>query len=101
MEIVKEKNERILRAQEELNQILMENFQNEEKDKRTESEDMPYQHKIKSLNNLELKLAHPLRFKAIHIRIIISILVIVAKIIITQERENLSPMKKFQENLRK
>ena len=47
MEIVKKENERILRAQEELNQILMENFQNEEKDKRTDSEDMPYQHKNK------------------------------------------------------
>ena len=35
METVKKKNERILRAQEELNQILMEKFQNEEKDKRT------------------------------------------------------------------
>ena len=33
METVKKENERILRAQEELNQILMEKFQNEEKDK--------------------------------------------------------------------
>ena len=41
METVKKENERIMRAQEELNQILMENFQNEEKDKQTESEDMP------------------------------------------------------------
>ena len=32
METVKKENERILRAQEELNQILMEKFQNEEKD---------------------------------------------------------------------
>ena len=47
METVKKENERIMRAQEELNQILMENFQNEEKDKRTELEDMPYQHKNK------------------------------------------------------
>ena len=31
--MVKKENERILRAQEELNQILMERFQNEEKDK--------------------------------------------------------------------
>ena len=42
METVKKENERILRAQVELNQILMEKFQNEEKDKRTESEDMGY-----------------------------------------------------------
>ena len=47
MEMVKKENERILRAREELNQILMERFQNEEKDKRTMSEDMPYQHKDK------------------------------------------------------
>ena len=38
----------ILRAQEELNQILMEKFHNEEKDKRSESEDMGYQHKDKN-----------------------------------------------------
>ena len=47
MEIVKKENERILRAQEELNQILMEKFQNEEKDKQIEFEDIPYQHKNK------------------------------------------------------
>ena len=33
METVKKENERIVRTQEELNQILMEKFQNEEKDK--------------------------------------------------------------------
>ena len=42
METVKKENERILRAREEMNQILMERSQNEEKDKQTESEDMPY-----------------------------------------------------------
>ena len=47
MEIVKKENERILRSQEELNQILMENFQNEEKDKQTGYEDMTLQHKSK------------------------------------------------------
>ena len=36
MEIVKKENERILRAQEELNQILLEKFYNEEKDKSIE-----------------------------------------------------------------
>ena len=48
METIKKENERILRAPEELNHILMEIFQNEEKDKRTESKDMPYQHKNKN-----------------------------------------------------
>ena len=33
--MVKKENEIIVRAQEELNQILMERFQNEEKDKQT------------------------------------------------------------------
>ena len=47
METVKKENERILRAQEELNQILIEKFQKEENDKRIESEDIPYQHKNK------------------------------------------------------
>ena len=55
METVKKENERILRAQEELNQILMERFQNEEKDKRTESEDMPYQHKDKKTKQFKIK----------------------------------------------
>ena len=55
METVKKENERILRAQEELNQTLMENFQNEEKDKRTESEDIPYQHKNKNYRQSKFK----------------------------------------------
>ena len=48
METDKKENERILRDQEELNQILMEKFQNEEKDKQIGSEDMSYQHKSKN-----------------------------------------------------
>ena len=48
METVKKENERILRAQEELNQILMEKFQSEEKDKQIGSEDMSYQRKSKN-----------------------------------------------------
>ena len=47
METVKKVNERILRAQEELNQILLEKFYNEEKDKQIESDTMSYQHKSK------------------------------------------------------
>ena len=48
METVKKENERILRAQEELNQTLMEKFQSEEKDKQIGSENMSYQHKSKN-----------------------------------------------------
>ena len=47
METVKKENERILRAQEELNQILLEKFHNEEKDKQIESDITSYQHKGK------------------------------------------------------
>ena len=47
MESVKKENERILRAQEELNQILIERFHTEGKDKRAEFEDIGYQHKDK------------------------------------------------------
>ena len=47
METVKKENERILRAQEELNQIVMEKFQSEGKDKLIGSENTSYQHKSK------------------------------------------------------
>ena len=48
METVKKENERILRTREEPNWILKEKIQNELNNKRTESEDIPYQHKKKS-----------------------------------------------------
>ena len=47
METFKKENERILGAQEELNQILLEKFYNEENDKQIESNTMSYQHKSK------------------------------------------------------
>ena len=47
METVKKENERILRAQEEMNQILLEKISNEEKDKQLESDNTSYQHKRK------------------------------------------------------
>ena len=47
MESIKNENERILRAQEELNQILIERFQIEGRGKRVDSEDISYQHKYK------------------------------------------------------
>ena len=55
METVKKENERILRAREELNRILMERFQNEEKDKWAEFEDMPYQHKYKNYKQFKIE----------------------------------------------
>ena len=47
MESVKKENDRILKAREELNQILIERFQTEGKGKRADSEDISYQHKYK------------------------------------------------------
>ena len=43
MESVKKDNERILKTQEELNQILMEKFQTEGRSKRSESEEASHQ----------------------------------------------------------
>ena len=52
MESVK-KNERILRAQEELNQILIERFHTEGRGKRADSEDISYQHKYKKTKHIK------------------------------------------------
>ena len=51
MESVKRENERILRAQEELNQILSEKFQTEGRGRRTESKDTSHQHKSKKMKH--------------------------------------------------
>ena len=53
MESVKKENERILRAQEELNHILIERFHTEEKSKRNEFEDIGYQHKYKNTKQVK------------------------------------------------
>ena len=49
MESVKRESKRILRAQEELNQIPIERFQTEGKGKRTDLEDTSHQHKYKKI----------------------------------------------------
>ena len=53
MESVKKESERILRAQEELNQILIEIFHTEGKGKRTKSEDIRYRHKDKKTKEVK------------------------------------------------
>ena len=53
MESIKKENEKILRAQEKLNQILIEIFHTKGKDKRIESEDIGYQHKDKNIKQLK------------------------------------------------
>ena len=55
MESVKKENEKILRAQEELNQILIERLHTEGKGKRTESEDISYQNKYKNTKQVKNK----------------------------------------------
>ena len=81
MESVKKENERILRAQEEINQILMERFHTEGKGKRTESEDIGYQHKDKRLNKLKMKVAHLLKYMVIYINKTFIILLTIVNII--------------------
>ena len=51
MESIKRENERILRAQEELNQILIERFQTEGRGRRTKSKDTNHQHKSKKIKH--------------------------------------------------
>ena len=51
MESVKRENERILRAREEMNQIITKRFQTEGRGKRTESEDTSHQHKFKNMKH--------------------------------------------------
>ena len=49
MESVKKENERILKAQEELNQILIEKFQTEGRSRRSEFEDVSHQRRSKKI----------------------------------------------------
>ena len=49
MELVKRENERIMRAQEGLNQILTKKIQTEGRGKRAESKDTIHQHKFKKM----------------------------------------------------
>ena len=55
MDSVKKENEIILRAQEELNQILLEKFQNKGKDKHIESDNTSYQHKSKKSKHTKIE----------------------------------------------
>ena len=80
MESVKRENERILRAQEELNQILTERFQTEGRGKRDESEDTCHQHKYKILNRLKIKAAHLQRYSVINVIFIPLVIVVMTTI---------------------
>ena len=57
MDFVKQENERILRAQEELNQILTEKFQTEGKGRRTESKDTSHQRKSKKMKHTKTEIS--------------------------------------------
>ena len=101
METVKNENEKILRAQEELNHILMERFQNEEKYKRTKSEDMPYQHKDKKSKQIKIESSSSFEVYGNPHKKNYQYTSDSSEDNHRQEKENLSLMKKFQENLRK
>ena len=91
MESVKKENERILRAQEELNQILIERFHTEGKGKRDDSEDISYQHKHKKTKQ-KMKVAHLPKYLVINV--ILIILVTVVRITTILGKENINLMKK-------
>ena len=55
METVKKENERILRAQEELNRILLETNQNEGKDKQIGPDNISYQYKNKKSKHSKIE----------------------------------------------
>ena len=57
MEFVKRENERILRAQEEMNEILTEKFQTQGRGRRTKSEDTSHQHKSKKMKHTKTKIS--------------------------------------------
>ena len=101
METVKKENERILRAEEELNQILMEKFQSEGKDKQTGSENTSYQHKSKKSKPSKIESSSSSEIYGDSHRKNRKYTNASVKIIIIQEKENLSLMNKFRENLRK
>ena len=99
MESVKKENERILKAQEELNQILIEIFHIEGRGKRVELEDISYHISVKRLNRLKMKAAH--LSKCLVIDVILILLVTVVRITTTLEKENINLMNKFLESLRR
>ena len=55
MESIKRENERILRALEELNQILMEKFQTKGRGRRSEFEDASHQRKSKKMKHAKIE----------------------------------------------
>ena len=97
METVKKENDIILRAQEELNQILMDKFQSEGNDKHIGPENTFYQHRSKNSK----KGVRPLKFMVTNIGRITNTLAIAVRIITNLEKGNIIPMRKFLENLRR
>ena len=99
MESIKRENERILRAQEELNKILTERFQTEGRGKRADSEDISHQHKYKKIQKkIKMKVAHIQMYLVINV-IFIPLVIVVMKIIILK-RENINSVRKIIESLK-
>ena len=96
MESVKRENERILRAREELNQILTERFQTEGKGRRIKSEDTSHQHNFKKMKHTKNESSSSSEVFVNNVNSIL--LVIVVMTIITLKRGNTNPMRKFLGN---
>ena len=102
---VKEDNERILRAQEELNQILLDNLNNEGKDKRKEHEyeygTISYKCKGKKLKFCDNESNSSSRIKVRSHREKHNYSSESSDSVTVLKRENINLMKKFQEHLRR
>ena len=85
MEFVKKENERILKAQEELNQILIEKFQTEGRTRRSESKDVSHQRKSKKMKLAKTESSSSSK-GSVNDKFII-LLVIVVKMICMTERK--------------
>ena len=92
MESIKKENEKILRALEELNQILIEIFHTKEKGKRADSEDISYQHKYKKTKQIKNESISSSEYMVINVTIII--LVIVVRITTILGKGNINLLKK-------
>ena len=96
MESGKRENERILRAQEELDKILLEKFQTKGRGRRLGYEDASHQQKYKKMKHKKLKVVRLL--KCLVNNKITILLVTVVMIICTLKRGNTNLMRKFLGN---
>ena len=99
MESVKKENERILKTQEELNQILIEKIQTEGRSRRSESEDVSHQRRSKKMKLEKLKAVHHLKGSANDK--VTTLLVTIVRLSCMTERRSIDHMKRFPGSLKK